>query len=32
VDSRYGGARGWLAGHGFGTADAAMLEARLLET
>jgi protein-tyrosine phosphatase len=31
VDSRYGGARGWLAGHGFGTADAAMLEARLLE-
>ena len=32
LDARYGGARGWLAGHRFGAADAAMLRARLLET
>jgi protein tyrosine/serine phosphatase len=31
LDARYGGAHQWLAGHGFGAADTAMLRARLLQ-
>ena len=32
VDSRYGGAREWLSGRGFGADDISALRARLLET
>lgn len=31
VDSRYGGVRRWLSGHGFGAADVRMLRSRLLD-
>jgi protein tyrosine/serine phosphatase len=30
LDARYGGAAGWLAGHGFGPGDVAALRAKLL--
>ena len=32
VDSRYGGAARWLAGHGFGHDDLQLLRAKLLRT